>query len=810
MAKSGRMKRLKKYHAQSQRADLLAASNKDETIVVLTQCRQEATQAGDEDYRLFFEAELIGYTCPDHPAQIALLDQALAWSEAASPKSDFFLLRNKGVYFSQHDDEQNAIACYDKALEIASHDHISLRMKGSSLSNLGDDQKAIEWFDKALEIAPHDHISLRMKGSSLSNLGDDQKAIEWFDKALAVKPDDYRALYLKGISLRNLGKTEEAIEWFDKALAVKPDDYSALYEKGVLLNDLGKEQDAVNLFNRILEIKPQNHDAFRELGVSYSKLGNQKRAIELFNKALAVKPDDYVTLRNKGVVLSMQGSWQEAVELYQQALAIKPDDMRIIRAWAATLYRMGNYELACEKISLAAQREPEKYRADFFTIFRLVGKNPDVAWRRLFPQPATASIKSDDRLQDIRDFVGTIRTSLGEKGQEFLRQKEAAEGNVAMFLQPESLLSEDRSLFLVLRKWNSYTPAIPADTEERSRGGGYFIYHNGKGTVIDPGYNFIENFHNAGCRIHDIDNIVITHAHNDHTIDFESICTLLYQYNSKAGKAGTPKKKIRLYFNNGTFKKFSGLLNLMDKNFDTIHTLNVDNRYQLQVGLTLTVLPAYHDEVVSRDQSIGLLFTFDFGGTEQKIVFTSDTGLFPLCTVSDGLRPDTKGKELWEAYPASALENINLLVTHIGSIKTEELNFDLNDDIGKCLYPNHLGMIGTARMITKLRPKLALVSEFGEEMRNFRRDIVKRIEEDVVCKVISKAEIRPRLAPADLAFVYDIADAKFLCCADYQWVDANKIDYDYENDRKEDLYYFCDSTLSRIGRSEYAATLEKY
>jgi len=578
------------------------------------------------------------------------------------------------------------------------------------------------------------------------------------------------------VALSKLGNEQEAIEWLDKALAVKPDDYDALRTKGVAL----------------------------------SKSGNEQEAIEWFDKALAVKPDDYDALRNKGVAFSKQGNRPAAIKLYQQALALKPDDAHTIREWAVAAYHLKDYRTVWAKIKEAVKLAPQEYKDDFYSIMRFTSKDPDAEWQSLFPENTEQVIEQSDRLRDIRDFVGTIRTSLGEKGQEFLRQKEAAEGNVAMFLQPESLLAQDRSLFLVLRKWNSYTPAIPADTEERSRGGGYFIYHNGKGTVIDPGYNFIENFHNAGCRIHDIDNIVITHAHNDHTIDFESICTLLYQYNSKAGKAGTPKKKIRLYFNNGTFKKFSGLLNLMDKSFDTIHTLNVGNGYQIQAGLTLTVLPAYHDEVVSRDQSIGLLFTFDFGGTEQKIVFTSDTGLFPLCTVSDGLRPDTKGKELWEAYPASALENIDLLVTHIGSIKTEELNFDLNDDIGKCLYPNHLGMIGTARMITKLRPKLALVSEFGEEMRNFRRDIVRRIEEDVVCKVISKAEIRPRLAPADLAFVYDIAGAKFLCCADYQWVDANKIDYDYENDSKEDLYYFCNTTLSRIGRSEYAATLARF
>ena len=63
---------------------------------------------------------------------------------------------------------------------------------------------------------------------------------------------------------------------------------------------------------------------------------------------------------------------------------------------------------------------------------------------------------------------------------------------------------------MVLRKWNSFTPAIPSAEDERSLGGGYFVWHKGKGIVIDPGYNFIENFYDAGCRICDIDTVIIT------------------------------------------------------------------------------------------------------------------------------------------------------------------------------------------------------------------------------------------------------------------------------------------------------------
>ena len=44
--------------------------------------------------------------------------------------------------------------------------------------------------------------------------------------------------------------------------------------------------------------------------------------------------------------------------------------------------------------------------------------------------------------------------------------------------------------FFILRRWGSYTPGVI----QRSAGGGYFLNWDGKGVVIDPGFNFLDNF----------------------------------------------------------------------------------------------------------------------------------------------------------------------------------------------------------------------------------------------------------------------------------------------------------------------------
>ena len=159
---------------------------------------------------------------------------------------------------------------------------------------------------------------------------------------------------------------------------------------------------------------------------------------------------------------------------------------------------------------------------------------------------------------------------------DFLEAVEQLEAERAAFISQSRRLPIDcETFFVVLRKWNSYTPSLPIGSSKMgsmnqySIGGGYFLYVQGKenrlspgyGLVIDPGYNFIHNFGQAGFCLDDIDGIFITHAHNDHTNDFESLLSLLFQRNGKYIKRRKPKK-VDLFLNVGSFKKFSNYLDL--------------------------------------------------------------------------------------------------------------------------------------------------------------------------------------------------------------------------------------------------------
>jgi len=725
-----RTERVEEYRKRSREADdLVLSGQKEQAIEILRYCLAKAKEADDEDYRLFFDAELLNCAQPDYDRQIGLLKQALAWQEQNGIDPDSFLVKNYGVYYSFK----------------------------------GEYDEAIKWYAKALEINPKNSGAMCNRGASLSRKGEHNEAIKWFAKALEINPKDYNAMRNRGASLSWKGEYDEAIKWYGKALEINPRDYHAIRQRGVSLSKKGEDDEAIKCYDKALEINPKDSAAMRQRGVSLSKKGEEDEAITWYKKALDINPRDSVALRN----------------------------------WAVLEYHRGHAAAVMELMRKAVKLDPSQWRADFRLLCELTGRDFAEEWRTVFPDKTeTMPAEPPQQLPDLRTFIVSLRKAYKDETETFLTAIRTEEDKRKKFLEPESKLNRNKSVLMVLRQWNSYTPAIPSMGEERSRGGGYFLWHEGKGTVVDPGYSFIENLNAAGCRIRDIDNIVLTHAHNDHTIDFETLCALLHEYNDELQKGAEPKK-VRMYLSNGAFMKFAGMMNLKDADYtDHVFTLNADTEFELAGGLRMRVLAAYHDDLLSRDQCVGLFFTIG----DRAVLFTADTGLFPLDKDAAKPAPNTADSEIWDRYPKDAdgaLVRPDLMVVHIGSVKETELSIDFDQDPKEACYPNHLGIIGTARVITMCRPRLAVVSEFGEEMKTFRLPLMEGLQKNVVKRYCEENGISPvpRVIPGDLPFIYDLKDHKVYCCVSKEWKDADTIEFGVDPDAKDPVVHYFDKRM---------------
>jgi len=255
---------------------------------------------------------------------------------------------NKGVSLDNLDKFQEAIACYNRALEINPMDADVWSNKGTALYKLGKLQEAVDCFDRALDINPRLAEAWYNKGTALDKLGKLQEAVDCFDKALEINLGYAEALYNKGIALYKLDKLQEAVDCFDRALEINPRNADAWSNKGIALNDLDKHQEAVDCFDKALDINPRLAEAWYNKGVALNKLGKPQEAVDCFDRVLEINPMDADAWSNKGIALYKLGKLQEAVACFDRELEINP---RLAEAWynkGVALGNLGNFQEAMD------------------------------------------------------------------------------------------------------------------------------------------------------------------------------------------------------------------------------------------------------------------------------------------------------------------------------------------------------------------------------------------------------------------------------------------------------------------------------
>lgn len=571
---------------------------------------------------------------------------------------------------------------------------------------------------------------------------------------------------------------------FKEALKLRPDDYHLLRNTGVCLSLLAK----------------------RRGGDGRSKPGELIEALKYLDKAIGINPDDHKSWRQKGVVLSKLGEITKAIEHFDKALELDPDDAWAKRCKGATLHIAGNSTDALSLTREAMRTQPTipAYKQDYSFLTKslsLRGLLSNLDQPSPFDPPEEPT---PQELPEIKAVVEHVRNTMQNDIASFQSSMNDTLKAISDFLST-SLLQENHSMLFVLRKWNSYTPSLPQKEEYRV-GGGYFLHHNGIGTVIDPGYDFIENFAGAGGRIEDIDNVILTHAHNDHTIDFESILTLVYKYNDDKDLDPSKDefKQITIYANTGSLMKFSGLIDLRGAlHIKAVHTLMPDHEYPLGPGLVLRALPAYHDEIVAKDYAVGLHFKVGEGEAMRNLVFTSDTGLFPQGRKNGKTVANNGGVEIWKRYGFSPEDKIHALIVHLGSLKDSEFDANIDSESTEVFYPNHLGAIGTARIISALKPNLAIVSEFGEELRMIQESLMNLLTEIIKCLFKDTGLPLPIILPGDLSLMYDIPSERAFCVLAKDMEPLNEMNYTHLE--QKDFYYYCNKEKSKLDKiKDYA------
>jgi tetratricopeptide (TPR) repeat protein len=202
--------------------------------------------------------------------------------------------------------------------------------KGSSLDNLGRPQEAVACYDRAIEMDPKFADAWFNKGVSLLALKKPAEAVACYDRALELKPRFEQALSNKGVALRALGKVGEALACYERALQINPRHPDAWVNKGVALRAEGNLDEALACYTRALRLNPLDTRAWSNRGNILYALGQHAEALACYDRALEQNPRLDQTWFNKGLALMALGRRDEEVACYEHAVEINP---RHAQAW---------------------------------------------------------------------------------------------------------------------------------------------------------------------------------------------------------------------------------------------------------------------------------------------------------------------------------------------------------------------------------------------------------------------------------------------------------------------------------------------
>jgi tetratricopeptide (TPR) repeat protein len=229
----------------------------------------------------------------------------------------------KGVALFKENRLQDALACFEKALDLAPRSIRPLFNKAIVLGDLRRDEEALACYGRVLEIDPKVSDAWLNKGAILKTFGRLEEALSCFEKALQIDPGIGLAWFNRGKTLADLGRFQEAIGSYGRALKINPRDVNSMNNKGTCLQEMGQFSEALVWYEKLLAIDPKHAFAWNNRGEVLNRLVRFKEAIPCFDRALQIKTfaspwhGKGESLRNLGLHREAMGCYGKAIEIYR-------------------------------------------------------------------------------------------------------------------------------------------------------------------------------------------------------------------------------------------------------------------------------------------------------------------------------------------------------------------------------------------------------------------------------------------------------------------------------------------------------------
>jgi CheY-like chemotaxis protein len=310
-------------------------------------------------------------------------------------------------------------------------------------------------------------------------------------------------------------------------------------------------------------------------------------------------------------------------------------------------------------------------------------------------------------------------------------------------------------VFIVGRRWNSWYPSVfpvpggaYAIVSPKSINSSPYLPDSTPTIVIDPGFRFLEIFHDLGIPLTDVECCIITHNHPDHIGG-------IFEYMAARHACG---KRTRAFCNPSAGSLLSNYVGfnlevkeLDDKYVDAIHAYLTS---EASLRVRVKAFNTFHEEIGLFNSSKGLIFTVQVGENSNYLEDTSDVVILGDTEYDHANHRDA-------IIPLICRTSVKMVALHIGCSELkqatgkhlylkglEDILRDMDSELRVIKYPGKLPVI-ISEWGLEHATKQQLQEACGFSLKGFNH--ISPIQETI--RLLQKDLKKIILIPADIGLI---------------------------------------------------------
>ncbi len=312
----------------------------------------------------------------------ALKDTGLANDRRAT------VLNDRAVAYARLGRSKEALADYNKAVELFPEYPAAYNNRGNLLLSLGQPKEAVKDFDRSILLAPSYAAAYSNRANARLVLGQPNDALTDFTKAIELMPASAAPLSGRGLAYLASGKPHAAIRDFSRAVNADARFASAYRNRAEARIGVGQKEESIEDLSRAIAFDMSNAELYIARGYAYMSAANVASAIKDFTRAIELDARSAPAYAARGLANSLAEAYDEAYADLNRALEIDP---RLASAFAfrAYAYKQNN------QLDIASK--------DVETALKLSSDLPEALWVR--GEISEARGEADTAVADLRNAL---------------------------------------------------------------------------------------------------------------------------------------------------------------------------------------------------------------------------------------------------------------------------------------------------------------------------------------------------------------------------------------------------------------------